>query len=179
MIFADNFEDTEAIATFDVITRGKEEIDAVSVMPSKEVKAKCGHLVKVNKHISEINYKDYDCLIIPGGPASFTILDKLEIVDEMIDYFAKENKLIAAICAAPFLLGRKGLLKDQGWTVHPGFESYMIGGFNHQEEGVVVSNNFITAKSMYYSIPFGLTIYEFFHGKEARDILEEACKGNK
>ena len=179
MLFADNFEDVEAIATYDVLTRGKEEVDAVSMMPTKEVKAKCGHLVKVSKHISEIDYTKYDCLIIPGGPASFTILSEMELVNEIITYFVKANKLVAAICAAPFLIGRLGYLKNENWTVHPGFESYIIGGANHQEEGVVASGNFITAKSMYYSIEFALKIYEHFHNKDKRIILEESLKGNK
>ncbi len=179
MLFADNFEDVEAIATYDVLIRGKESVDACSMNETKQVKTKCGHTLIVNKHISEINKEDYDALIIPGGPASFTILSNLPIVDELIEYFISSNKLVAAICAAPFLLGRKEYLKDRNWTVHPGFEQYIIGGNNHQELGVVVDKNIITAKSMFYSIEFGLAIYEYFHGLENRKTLEESLKGNK
>lgn len=179
MLFADNFEDVEAIATFDVLTRGKMTVDPVSVMPTKRVMTKCAHALEVKKHISEIDYKEYDGIIIPGGPASFTILNKLSIVDDMIHYFAKEGKLVSAICAAPHLIGRLGYLKDRNWTVHPGFENQIIGGTYLRDKGVVRDGNFITAKSMYYSIEFGLTIFNYFHSDEETKILENSLKGEK
>ena len=86
---------------------------------------------------------------------------------------------MSAICAAPFLIGRLGYLKDKDYTVHPGFEDQIIGGNYLRNQGVVKSDNIITAKSMYYSIEFGLQIYEYFFGKDARNSLEKACQGEK
>ena len=179
MILADGFEDVEAIATCDVLLRGKEIVDRVSVTGNNEIISKNTNKLRVNFKIDEVDITSYDGLIIPGGPASFTILDKLPVVNDLIHYFMKENKLVSAICAAPFLIGRLGYLNGKNFTVHPGFEDQVIGGTYLREKGVVRDGNIITAKSMYYSIEFGLAIYEYFHGREAREILEKSLQGEK
>jgi len=177
MLMADGFEDVEAIATKDVLVRGKDNVVMASMMNRIDVKTKTGHALSCNALIEDINPNDFDGIIIPGGPASFNILDKMPVVDELIDLFAKQKKLVSAICAAPFLIGRRGYFKGQPFTVHPGFEQYVIDGVYCRENGVVVNNNFITAKSMYYSIQFGLAIHEYFHGKASKDALEKSCMG--
>jgi len=177
MLMADGFEDVEAIATKDVLTRGKDEVIMASMMSSLEVKTKTGHGFVCNDMIRNLDFSSFDGLIIPGGPASFKILDKMDIVNDLIKDFVGRKKLVAAICAAPFLIGRLGYFKGLKYTVHPGFEQFIVDGIYCRENGVVVTNNFITAKSMYYSIPFGLAIHEYFHGKESRDALERSCMG--
>ena len=99
------------------------------------------------------------------------------VVDDVIDYFVNNNKLVAAICAAPMLLGRRGYLKDQNYTVHPGFEINIIGGRYLRSQGVVRSNRFITGKSMYYSIELGLEIVEYYYGHEEKEKLRLSLKG--
>lgn len=179
MLFVDNFEDVEAFSTMDVLKRGKDEVVGVSLMKTTMVKAKYGFDVLVDDTINGIRPSDFDGLIIPGGPGSFQIMPKLDIVKELIDYFAKEKKLIATICAAPHLVGQLGFFKDLDYTVHPGFEDKIIGGNYKRNEGVVVSSNFITAKSMYYSIEFALRIHEYFHGTKSMEELRKLCMGEK
>lgn len=179
MLMADGFEDVEAIATADVLIRGKEIVDLVSVSKTNEITSKTGIILNLSKNLATINIGEYDGLIIPGGPASFTILDKLPVVDELIHTFMKNKKLVSAICAAPFLVGRLGYLKGKNFTVHPGFENQIIGGNYLREKGVVRDGNIITAKSMYYSIAFGLEIFEYFHGKDSRNTLEKSLCGEK
>lgn len=179
MLMADGFEDVEAIATCDVLLRGKQIVDRVSITGKNEIISKNTNKLQLNLKISEVDISSYDGLIIPGGPASFTILDKLPVVDELIHYFMKEKKLVSAICAAPFLIGRLGYLNDKNFTVHPGFEDQVIGGKYQREKGVVRDGNIITAKSMYYSISFGLKIFEYFYGVSAAEELEKSLKGEK
>lgn len=179
MLFADYFEDTEAIACLDVLVRGKDEVLCASLMDSLFVKTKCGHEYKADSLINDIAIDQFDCLIIPGGPASFKLMPNLPIVTELINYFVDHKKAVASICAAPHLVGKLGYFKDKCFTVHPGFEDLIIGGKYLRDEGVVVDGLFITAKSMYYSIPFGLAIHEYFHGKDSRNNLEISLKGEK
>lgn len=180
MLFADNFEDVEAIATLDVLKRGGEEITCASIMGRRNVQTKCGNILTVDSLIEDIiDLKCYDGLIIPGGPGSFRIMPNVPIVTELIHTFVKNNKVVASICAAPHLVGKLGYFKDRNYTVHPGFEDQIIGGTYLRDKGVVVDGKFITAKSMYYSIEFGLAIYEFFHGKEQMEALRRACQGEK
>ncbi len=177
MIVPDNFEDVEAIATLDTLKRGGHNVFLSSVMNRIEVKTKCGYILQTDDIIENVDISEFDGLIIPGGPGSFTILDKMPIVDKLIVDFYKNNKLVAAICTAPHLIGRLGLLKNKEFTVHPGFEDQVIGGTYLRESGVVRDGNFITAKSMYYSIEFGLKIHEYFHGTNSRERLEASLQG--
>lgn len=179
MLFADNFEDTEAIATLDVLLRGGDEVVSASMMGRLDVKTKCGHTLVVNALIEDVNPSVFDALIIPGGPGSFKILAYMPKVDELIKAFAGEGKLVAAICAAPFLVGRLGYYKEKEFTVFPGFEAQIIGGTYRRDLGVVRVGNFITAKSMYYSIDFGLKIHEYFHGIESANKLRISCQGER
>lgn len=177
ILFVDFFEDTEAIATLDVLRRGGHEVVAASLMNREVVSPKFSKGYLTDAKIEDIDYKAFDGVIIPGGPGSFKIMPSLPIVDEVINYFAKNNKLVASICAAPHLVGRLGYLKDRNFTVHPGFEDQVIGGIYQREKGVVVSDNFITAKSMYYSIQFGLAIDKYFLGETHANELELSLQG--
>lgn len=177
MVFADGFEDTEAIATIDVLKRGNIEVEAVSLMPSLEIKTKCGFKLTVDKLFNDVNLADYEGIIIPGGPGSFKLMPSMENLTNAIKYFACNNKLVASICAAPHLVGRLGYFKDLDYTIHPGFEDRVVGGNYKRDLGVCVQKNFITAKSMYYSLEFGFAIYEYFKGKGSSESLRQACQG--
>ena len=179
MLFVDNFEDTEAISTMDVLKRGKDEVVGVSLMNRIEIQAKFGFKITVDKLIEDVSLDDFDALIIPGRPGSFLIMPNLQIVTDLINYFANKNKLVASICAAPHLVGKLGYFKNLNYTVHPGFENQVIGGNYKRDLGVVRDSNYITAKSMYYSIEFGLKIHEYFHGTESMEKLRRSCMGEK
>ena len=180
MLFADNFEDVEAIATLDVLKRGGDIVTSASIMGRLNVKTKCGNILTVDTLIEDVvDINDYDALIIPGGPGSFKIMPNVPIVEELIHNFIKKDKVVAAICAAPHLIGKLGYFKDKKYTVHPGFEDKILGGTYLKDKGVVVDGKFITAKSMYYSIEFGLAIYGYFHGDIEKEALRKACMGEK
>lgn len=177
MLIVDNFEDTEAIGTLDVLKRGNIEVDLVSLMGRRNIVTKTGLNINVEKLLNEVSLEDYAGVIIPGGPGSFKIMPELPVVNEIIDYYANNKKLVAAICAAPHLVGRLGYFSNRNYTVHPGFETKVIGGNYQRELGVVVDGDFITAKSMYYSLEFGFAIYEYFFGSEKTLILRKSCMG--
>lgn len=179
MILGDGFEDHEAIGTLDVISRGGDEVVVASVMNRVEVTPKLGRSIKVDALVEDVDFTDFDGLIIPGGPGSFKILPYKPLVEQAIRYFADHHKLVATICAAPHLVGKLGYYKDRNYTVHPGFENQIIGGNYLRDEGVVVDGNFITGKSMWYSLQFGLAIHQYYHGKESAEALMRSCQGEK
>lgn len=179
MLVADGFEDVEMLGTLDVLQRGGEEVKLASMMSRLDIKTKCGYTFTVNDLIEDLKLEDYDALIIPGGPGSFKVMAFMPKTDEIIKYFADNGKVVCAICAAPFLVGRLGYFKDKHFTVHPGFEGEIIGGTYDRDKGVVIDGKFITGKSMFYSIEFGLAIYKYFNGEEAETKLRKACQGEK
>ena len=177
MLFVDGVEDTEAIATLDVITRGGDIVVPVSLMKRNEINPKYLEKIFLSKTIEEVDYKEFDGLVIPGGPGSFKVMPFNPITNELIHYFASSHKLVAAICAAPHLVGKLGYLKGKNFTVHPGFEDQVIGGNYLREQGVVRDGDFITSKSMYYSQEFGIAIHAYYHGEESAFKLRRACQG--
>jgi len=177
ILLGNGFEDTEALTTIDVLLRAGEEIARVSVMDTLEVTSQYNLKVICDDLLANIDYKTFDYLIIPGGKASFTILDKIPLVDEVIEYFYLSQKLIASICAAPHLLARKGYFDNRSFTCFPGFESYSKKGLYRRDLGVYKDERFVTAKSMYYSIDFALNILEFLYGNDKMEEIKNRLKG--
>jgi len=176
VLFVDNFEDTEAVATCDVLARGGIEVVKANLMDKECVSSKYGF--EINNIKPYLN-DNYDGVVIPGGPGSFQIMPQIKLVSELITKFMNEKKLVAAICAAPHLVGKLGYLNGKPFTCSPGFENQVIGGIYQRENGVVRTDNIITAKSMYYSIEFGLEIVKYFYGSSYTKKLRNALMGEK
>lgn len=170
------FEDVEAIATIDILRRAKIDLDLVS-LDNNDLVTQTGINLKSEKIYKDVNLKDYDFLVIPGGGAVFKYLHKRNEVSEIIKVFAKSNKLIATICAAPSLVGKLGYFEDKKFTCFPGCESGISGKYTGK--GVEVVDNFITAKSMAYTIDFALEIVKYLLGKDAASIVSDAIYAKK
>lgn len=169
MFFADGFEEVEAIATLDVIRRANIEIRSVGI-GAKEITGSHGITIICDMTDSDVNELDIDGVILPGGmPGTLNLLES-KVVNSAIDYCAAEDKLICAICAAPMILGRKGLLEGKEAICFPGFEEELKGA-TVSEKFVCTSGNIITAKGMGSAINFGLAITEYFTDKETAEKL--------
>ena len=120
------------------------------------------HHIKVETDflISEIDYQNYQFLILPGGQAVFHHLQNDLRVKEMIHFFMNQKRLIAAICAAPLLLGELGYLKDKNYICFKGCEQDAFLGILNKDKDVVCDGNIITARSMYYTCDFALAIIQ-------------------
>lgn len=175
VILANGFEDTEAIATIDVLKRSKLEITTVS-FDSLAVTSAYNIQVQADMLYKDLKLEEYDFLVIPGGRAVFNVLDKKEEVSELIKIFMEQEKLVAAICAAPMLVGKLGYLKDREYTCFPSCEEG-IEGIHRPKKGVVRDGNIITAKAMAFSIDFALEIIEYLQGKEKRNAIYRNVRG--
>lgn len=178
ILIANYFEDTEAIATVDVLKRSGIVVDFVSLEETLEITTQYQLKIICDKLLDEIDIKKYDFLIIPGGRAVMRELVNREDVRDIIHHFAKGGKLVATICAAPLLLGELGYLVEKNYTCFPGCEKTIVGG-KKKLAGVVVDENLITAKSMAYSIEFALTIIEYLLGKEKRKEIKRMIFGEE
>lgn len=177
VLLANGFEDTEALATIDVLKRSDLKITTATVNEDLLVTSAYGLKVYADMQYANIKSKDFDFLIIPGGEAIVNVWDKETSLSDLIKDFVSEKKLIAAICAGPSVVGKLGFFKDLEYTVFPGFEKGIEGKLS--QEGVVVTDKFITAKAMYYSIDFALAIVEKLLGKAKRNQVFESIKGNE
>jgi len=169
LILLDNyFEDTEALSTIDVIRRGGIDIVKVNMSNDEVLETQYGHKIIVKDFYNDIIFDDYDFLVIPGGRAVMNSLFNDARVYEAIKRFDNKHKLIACICAAPSLLREQ--LKDKEFSCYPGFEKYIDG--KYMQTGVTRCSNYITARSMYFSIEFGLEIVKYLTNTDIRSRLE-------
>lgn len=165
IFMAEGFEEVEAIATIDVIRRANIEIKTVGIN-SKTIKGSHGMPVVCDINEDEISLDaDVDGIILPGGMPGTLNLNDSPAVQNAINFCAENGRLLAAICAAPLILGRKGLLKDKNAVCFPGFEDELQGA-NISENFVCTDGNVITAKGMGSAINFGLAIVAYFKGAE-------------
>ena len=160
MIIVNNgLEECEALITYDLLYRAGIKTDLVGftdeILSSHEVRFKAHRL------LDEIDPAEYDCLILPGGMPGTKNLENDERVQKLINDFVKENKLIAAICAAPSVLGAAGLLNGKEATCHPGFEETLTGAEVVTGVTVVQSGNIITSRGMGTAIDFALAIVRY------------------
>ena len=171
IILLDNyFEDTEALSTIDVLCRGGLEVVKVNMSNNEVLTTQYNHKLIVKTFYKDINPKDYDFLVIPGGRAIGNTLFNDSRVYECIKKFDDDKKLIACICAAPSLL--RDYLNGKEFTCYPTFDRF-INGIYLEDKGVVRTDNYITAKSMYYSIEFGLEIVKYLtNNTNLRESLE-------
>lgn len=171
VFLADGFEEIEALAPVDFLKRAGIEVVTVGIA-SKEVTGT--HNIKVVADITadEVCFDDrLQGIILPGGMPGAENLNNSSLVQKAIDYCAENNKIIAAICAAPFILGRKGLLKGKKATCFPGFEGELEGA-ELVDVGVMGDGMIVTAKGAGVAWEFGASICSRITGEQkALEIL--------
>ena len=176
MLFADGFEDVEAIATRDVLIRAGINVIDAKIDENREIVVS-SHKVSLTGFldIKNVNVDDYEALILPGGSLGVNNLLSSNAVDDLVIKFNEAHKWVCAICAAPMVLGQNNLLVDKRFTCYPGCETNIDGIYTGEE--VVVTDNIVTARSMLFSIPFGLKIVELLVGKEISDKVNRQIAG--
>lgn len=165
IFFAEGYEEIEALAVVDVCRRCKLDIDMVSITEEKQVAGSHGIKVEMDKIFSQVDFGEYDMLVLPGGLKGTQGLEAHEGLMTKIDAFYESGKYIAAICAAPSIFGHRGILKGRKACSYPDFESHLEGAVVTKGP-VEISDNVITSRGMGTAIDFGLAISSVFVGKE-------------
>ena len=161
IFMADGCEEIEGLTVVDIVRRAKLEIDTISITGKKEVTSSHHVTFLTDTTAEEADFASYDGIVLPGGMPGTIHLGENETVDRVIKEFAAEGKLVAAICAAPSVLGQAGILEGKRATCHPGFEDKLLGA-NVEFEPVVRDCNVITSRGMGTAIPFALEIVRYF-----------------
>lgn len=171
MFFAEGFEEVEAIAALDVIRRAGIEIKSVGIGGKTVIGS---HNIPVVCDLTEDDISldvSLNGIILPGGMPGTTNLMNNSAVNCAIDYCSENNLFLCAICAAPMILGRKGLLNGRKAVCFPGFEKELIGA-EISKNYVCKDGNVITAKGMGSAINFGLEIVSAFKGSNVSAELK-------
>lgn len=174
VFLANGFEEIEALTPVDCLRRC--ELDVKTVGVGGRV-ATGSHGIKTVADIDDFEVKldnGLDMIILPGGMPGTLNLEKSEIVQSAIDYCAKNNITIAAICAAPSILGHKGLLTGKTAVCYPGFEDQLYGASVLADAPCVTDGNIITACGMGAALEFSCEIIKKLTSGERAEILLKA-----
>lgn len=178
VFLANGFEEIEALAPVDFLKRAGVEVLTVGVS-GKYCRGAHGITVEADILMEDIVLDDnLQGVVLPGGMPGADNLDKCETVQKAVDYCVENKRIVSAICAAPFILGKKGLLKGTKATCFPGFEEYLEGA-EILGNGVVTDGNIITAKGAGVAWEFGAAIAEKLAGKEKSDEILRGIQWRK
>ncbi len=167
---ADGFEVIEALTPVDVLKRAGADIFTVSISGSKSVVSSCGITVEADMLLSELESPEAEAVILPGGMPGASNLRANEKVCAITADAAKSGRLVAAICAAPYVLGELGLLKDKKAICYPGFEDRLFGAAL-SENKVARDGNIITAAGMGVALDFSLEIASYLYGRDKAEKI--------
>lgn len=173
LFLANGFEEIEAIATVDIIKRAGLKITTVGVGGSEIIGA---HNIPVKSDIceTELDFNDINMVILPGGMPGTTNLAKSEVVKDALIYCNANDKYISAICAAPSVLGKYGLLKNKNFTCYPGCEDGIDG--NYTKEKVTVDGKIITGIGPGATFDFAFKIVETLCGIDKVNSVKSAMQ---
>lgn len=166
LFLADGFEEIEALATVDVLRRANLSVQTVSIMDSTQVIGTHGITVLADQHFPTTSFQDVEMLFMPGGIPGATNLYVYEPLQKLILKEADKGTLLVAICAAPLIYGRLGLLEGKAATCYMGFETDLKGAFCRKEASVVEDGNFITANGPGATLELAFLLVERFCGAE-------------
>ncbi len=143
LFLANGFEETEALVTVDVLRRAEYSVTTVGV-GGEYITGAHGITVKSDVTVDNVSFEEVEAVILPGGMPGTLNLEKNEKVISAVESAAKSSAVVGAICAAPSILGKMGLLKGRNATCYPGFEEYLLGA-EVTHDSVCISDNFVTA----------------------------------
>lgn len=172
---ADGFEEVEALAAVDMIRRANVPLKTVGV-DNKLISGAHGIRVECDCTCDEIVPDEtLQAVILPGGMPGTINLEKNGVVQKVIDFADKKGRLLCAICAAPSILGHKGLLKGKEAIAYPSFEKELEGAVI-SDKYVVRDGNIITAKGAGVAVDFGLEIVSAICGADVADGIRKAIQ---
>lgn len=163
--FAEGFEEIEALTTVDILRRAEIETLMVSVTERLEVKGAHDISIITDILLEDAPYEKANMIVLPGGMPGTKHLNQHIVLKHLIKEFA-QNKRVAAICAAPQILGKMDLLQGKKAVCYPGNEQYLKGAEVLQIP-VVTDGNITTGRGAGPASAFALEIVKVLKGEEA------------
>lgn len=173
LFLATGFEELEAVGTIDVLRRAEIEVTTVSITDEHAVVGAHNIPVVADKLFAEVDFSGSQMLVLPGGMPGTLNLGEHHGLMQLLKEQNKRGGKIAAICAAPSILGKMHILRNQQAVCYPGFEDQLEEAFIGKDN-VVVSGNIITSRGPGFAVEFGLKIVEILKGS---DVAKNVAAG--
>lgn len=177
VFMADGLEEIECLAVVDILRRAGVDCETVSITGDDWITGSHNIRIITDKLWNEIEICDEDVLFLPGGMPGTKYLGGFAPLCDVLKKHAAVGGRMAAICAAPSVLGDLGLLAGKKATCYPGFEERLVGA-TYVSDGVVTDGNVTTARGMGFAIDLGLELVKLLNGEEQARNLKAAIQHN-
>ncbi len=176
VFLATGFEEIEAMGIVDTLRRAGIEV-VIAGLQTGAIEG--GHGVKVvpDRQIEEVNIEDFDAVILPGGSPGYVNLGNDKRVLDAVRKAFELGKVVAAICGAPSVLAKAGILEGKKATIYPGLETALAGA-KHINERVVVDGKIITSQGPGTALEFGVKLVEILAGEKSARELKDSLIAN-
>ncbi len=175
VFMADGTEEVEALTVIDLLRRAKVEVVTVSIMERLGINSSHNIVIAADELYGQSDYMDGDMIVLPGGMPGTKYLKNHEALRKVLFAYRDAGKYLAAICAAPSILGANGFLEGKKAVCYPGFEEELKGAVI-TDERVVTDDRFITSKGLGTAIDFSLELITLLVNKEAAEKIAESVQ---
>lgn len=172
VFLADGFEECEGLLAVDLLRRAGVEVTTAGLNETTAVRSSHGIHLQADARAADLDLGGFDMLVLPGGGVGTDNLAASELVTGAVRRQLQAGKQVAAICAAPSVLGRMGLLDGLEATCYPGFERYMPAA-RMQNADVAVTDQIITGRALGAAIPFALALIARLEGQAKADQVQK------
>ena len=173
LFLATGFEETEAIATLDVLRRASLNVKSISITGEKKVVGAHHIIIEADALFENTDFLNASVIILPGGMPGTRNLNAHSALKQLIQSHHAQGKHLAAICAAPMILGNLGILEGKEATCYPGNEPDLKGA-KISEYMIVQDENILTASGPGVALDFGLQIVSNVLGEEKAEIIAKS-----
>lgn len=175
ILLAPGFEEMEALVPADLLRRAGVDVALVS-LEGELVPGGRGISVKADMELSQVTLEDMELLMLPGGGVGVANLGADPRVEELAKQAARQDKVLAAICAAPSLLSKWGLLEGKKAVCYPTWKEKIADADYQAEEQLAVDGKIVTGQAAGASFAFGLKLIEVLRGADvSQRIRKEIC----
>ena len=172
VFLVNGFEEIEAMAPIDLLRRAGIIVDTVSINEDNQVTSSRKIRVLTDKTIDEINFENYEMIVLPGGPGTENYMKSEKLLEKLKEFSI--NRKLGAICAAPTILSALGILNGKQAICFPACEPDLVkDGAIIVNQDVVKDNNIITSRGAGTAIDFSLALIEELLGKNKSEEIRK------
>lgn len=170
LLLAAGFEEIEAIGTYAILSRAGLQVDLFAVS-DQDTTGRFGLTCTQLKPFTQLKAENYQAIVLPGGPGYHVLEENLQ-VKQLIEQFISQGKVVAAICASPTILGKRGFLKGKKYTCFTAMNEDFGGSFTGQY--AETDGNIITGQSAAATVDFAFAIVEKLLGKAKTEQVKKS-----
>ena len=171
IFLAEGFEEVEALTVIDYLRRAGVDIKSVSINGSCDVQGAHGVTVKSDIVFKDADFDACEMIVLPGGLPGTTYLGQCAELVAQIKNFAASGKKTAAICAAPTVFGKAGILVGKKATCYPSLEDDLTGA-DKVTDKVVTDGNVTTSRGPSTAVYFALELIRILKGEETKNVIK-------